>query len=266
MSLSKKFIDNSYIKTEELSTDLQVTKEKKTDFLRKFKYDNPKYNFILHVEAQSRDDPKMIYRMIEYHGMLLRKYEMRVVQLLFYFGKGKSKMLNSYHDGINTLSYELVCIQNFSYKTFLETDKADELVLTILSDYEDKTKEEIADLIFSRAKTIINETNLKEKFVNQVVVLSKLRNLDGFIQHYIQNTMALDLKIEDTFTFKKGKLEGEKIGEKRGEKRGEKKNRDKMILSLYKKGKLSLVDISDAAEVSVEYVVALIKEADKTNK
>jgi hypothetical protein len=142
MSLSKKFIDNNFLISEELRTDLQVTKEKKTDFLRKFKYDNPKDNFILHVEAQSRDDSKMIYRMIEYHGMLLRKYEIRVVQLLFYFGKGKSRMLNSYHDGINTFSCELVNIQDFSYKTFLETDKADELVLTILSDYEDKTKEE----------------------------------------------------------------------------------------------------------------------------
>jgi len=58
--------------------------------------------------------------------------------------------------------------------------------------------------------------------------LSKLRNLDGIIQHYIQNTMALDLRIEDTFTFKKGKLEGKLEGEK--------KEKDKMILSLYKKG------------------------------
>ena len=40
--------------------------------------------------------------------------------------------------------------------------------------------------------------------------------------------MALDLRIEDTFTFKKGKLEGKLEGEK--------KEKDKMILSLYKKG------------------------------
>jgi TRAP-type mannitol/chloroaromatic compound transport system substrate-binding protein len=82
MTLSKKYIDNSYQKTEELSTDLQKTREKKTDFLRLFKYQNPNDNFILHVEAQSKDDPKMIYRMIEYHAMLLRKYEMRIVQLV----------------------------------------------------------------------------------------------------------------------------------------------------------------------------------------
>jgi predicted transposase YdaD len=76
--------------------------------------------------------------------------------------------------------------------------------------------------------------------------------------------MALDLKIEDTFTFKQGKLEGEKIGEKigekPGEKLGEKKNRDKMILSLYRKGKFNIEDIADAAEVSVEYVKEFVKQ------
>jgi predicted DNA-binding protein YlxM (UPF0122 family) len=59
--------------------------------------------------------------------------------------------------------------------------------------------------------------------------------------------MALNLKIEDTFTFKQG----------------EKKEKDKMILSFYKKGKLSIQDIADAAEVTVEYVEAIIKDAEK---
>ena len=36
MTLSKKYIDNNYQKAEELSTDLQKTREKKTDFLRLF--------------------------------------------------------------------------------------------------------------------------------------------------------------------------------------------------------------------------------------
>jgi hypothetical protein len=258
MSLSKKFIDNNFLISEELSTDLQVTKEKKTDFLRKFKYENEADNFILHAEAQSNDDPKMIYRMIEYHAMLLRKYEMRIIQLVIYLGEGKSRMRNTYQDGNNTFSYELISIQDFSYKTFINADKPEELMLTILSDFEDNNAEQIADLIFSRAKKIMNETNQMGKFVNQIEVLSKLRNLDGIIQQYIQNNMALELKIEDTFTYKKGKLEGEK--------RGEKKEKDKMILSLFKKGKFNLEDIADAAEVSVEYVEALIKEAEKTNQ
>ena len=267
MALSKKFIDNNFSKAEELSTDIQRTREKKTDFLRKITYSDPANNFILHTEAQSKDDSKMIFRMMEYHAMLVRKYKMRVVQLVFYFGKGKSKMKNSYHDGRNTFSFELISIQEFSYKTFLKSDKPEELMLVILADFEDKTKEEIAELIFSKAKVIINETNEMGKFVNQLEVLSKLRNLDGFIQHYILNNMALELKMEDTFTYKQGKiegkLEGELKGKREGKREGEKEKRDKMILAMLKKGSNSLEEISEIAEVSVDYVKELAAKLDK---
>jgi len=74
--------------------------------------------------------------------------------------------------------------------------------------------------------------------------------------------MALNLKIEDTFTFKQGKSQG-KI---EGKIEGEKKKQDKMILSFYKKGKLSIQDIADAAEVTVEYVETVIREAEKDLK
>jgi hypothetical protein len=62
--------------------------------------------------------------------------------------------------------------------------------------------------------------------------------------------MALDLKLEDTFTFRQG----------------EKKNRDKMILSFYRKEKLTLEDIADAAEVSVQYVKDLIASPQNETK
>jgi hypothetical protein len=58
---------------------------------------------------------------------------------------------------------------------------------------------------------------------------------------FTQNNIALNLKLEDTFIFKQG------------ENKGEKKKQDKIILSLYKKGKLTLEDIADATEVSVQY-------------
>ncbi len=80
--------------------------------------------------------------------------------------------------------------------------------------------------------------------------------------------MALELKMEDTFTYKQGKREGELKGKREGElkgklegkREGEKEKRDKIILALINKGKLSIDDIADAAEVSVEYVKELAKQ------
>jgi hypothetical protein len=60
--------------------------------------------------------------------------------------------------------------------------------------------------------------------------------------------MALDLKIEDTFTFKEGKKEGKM------------EKQDKMILAFLKKGKFSHEDIAEAAEVSLDYVKKIAEE------
>jgi hypothetical protein len=186
--------------------------------------------------------------MQEYHAMIHSKYKLPIVQVVFYFGRGISKMNNAYSYRKNSFHYELISIQEFSYKTFLDSDKPEELILAILADFEDKSKEEIVDMIFSRAKLIINETNLMGKFVNQIEILSKLRKLDGFIQQFTQNIMALDLKLEDTFTYKKGA----------------KVTRDEMILSFYKNTKLSIQKISLAAGVSEQYVIDLIEASEKT--
>ena len=79
----------------------------------------------------------------------------------------------------------------------------------------------------------------------------------------LNKIMPIEIKLEETFLFKKGEEKGEKRGEKCGEKRGEKKNRDRMILALYKKGKFNIEDIAEAAEVSVEYVKELVKNVEK---
>jgi len=53
---------------------------------------------------------------------------------------------------VTKVSVVLVSIQDFSYKTFLYTDRPEELVLAILADFEDKTVEEITNLFFPKQK------------------------------------------------------------------------------------------------------------------
>lgn len=114
LAFSKRFIIGNFEKAEELGTDIQYTKEKKTDFLRKLVFSDAADNFILHIEVQVQDDHNMLFRMYEYHAMLLRKYRMKETQFVFYFGTGISKMNNCYQDGKNFFSFELINIQEFS--------------------------------------------------------------------------------------------------------------------------------------------------------
>ena len=72
----------------------------------------------------------------------------------------------------------------------------------------------------------------------------------------LNKIMLIEIKLEETFLFKKGE---EKV-EKRGEKRGEIKKRDKMILTMLNKKKYSIEEIAEIAEVSIEYVKELVKQ------
>ena len=73
--------------------------------------------------------------------------------------------------------------------------------------------------------------------------------------------MPIEIKLEETYLFKKGEEKGKVLGEKRGEERGEKKNRDKIILTMLKKKKFSIEEIAEITEVSVEYVKELLKQS-----
>jgi len=76
---------------EELPDDLQHTKERHPDVLKKIT-DEVGKTFILHIEFQVRDEPKMIWRMAEYFVMLSRLYEMEVRQYVIFIGPGTPTM------------------------------------------------------------------------------------------------------------------------------------------------------------------------------
>src|ERR1700743_3673652 len=65
------------VNTEELPDDIQHTKERKPDVLKKIT-DRKGETFVLHIEFQVKNEPKMVFRMAEYFIMLLRRYEFSV--------------------------------------------------------------------------------------------------------------------------------------------------------------------------------------------
>lgn len=72
--------------SEEISDDLQHTKERKPDLLKKVQ-DETGRSYILHIEYQRQNDQNMAYRMAEYSVMLQRKYKLPVSQHMIYLGK-----------------------------------------------------------------------------------------------------------------------------------------------------------------------------------
>jgi hypothetical protein len=256
LSLSELVLNYRPVKISDVKLDIHRTIERLPDFLKKVRNPKMQEEFLLHLEIQTTDDREMLYRMHEYHSLLFRKFKLRIEQIVIYTGEGKSKMSNFYEDDAYKISYKLFSLQDISYKTFLESDKPEELLLTVLANFEQLKPEIIIEKILTRAQMITNETFSLEKFVSQFEVISKLRNLDQLFKTIIDKIMPLEINIEELYLFKKGELKGEK----KGLKKGELKIKIKTVKALIKIGKLSKEEIAFAAGVALAFVEDIISK------
>jgi predicted transposase YdaD len=267
--LTKKLLHIESNDFEDISTNLHRTIERFPDFLKRVRHSESFRDFILHIEFQSTDDPQMQLRMFEYHALLARKFQIPILQQVFYLGPGISKMKNSLD--YNNLSYkfELLSIQSIPLDEYMNSKIPEEIILSILCNFGNLDPEKVVKNIISRISELDISLREKQKTVNQLEILSKLRNLDSIVESLINKVMILNLDIKDDIRFKKGFLEGEAIGEAKGEAKGEAigeakgeakgeiKIKNKMIKALLKKGKLSIEEIAEVAEVTVEYVMEI---------
>ena len=89
-SLMQNVLGITAISMEELPDDVQHTKERKPDVLKKVT-DSQGNIFVLQIEFQVADEPEMVYRMAEYYIMLERKYKIPVQQFVIISWRFSSK-------------------------------------------------------------------------------------------------------------------------------------------------------------------------------
>ena len=84
-----------------------------------------------------------------------------------------------------------------------------------------------------------------QRYVRQLVVMSKLRNLQDSTLQTIE-TMPFEFDIEDDVIYQRGRKEGIE--------QGIEKKREEMIKEMLRDGALSLEKIAAYADVSLDYV------------
>ena len=80
--------------SEPISESFTGTFENKVDFLYRAK-DNEGQEILIHFEYQTTDDPKMVYRMQRYHGIINFVYPYPIHHFVVYLGNNDSKMEES---------------------------------------------------------------------------------------------------------------------------------------------------------------------------
>jgi hypothetical protein len=203
------------VKSEEIADDIQHTKERRPDLLKRVEDDQGKV-FILHIEYQRDNEKNMAFRMAEYSIMLQRKYGLPVTQFVIYIGAGKPTMPMRIRNKYLHFWYNLLTFSEIDYQVFLNSDKIEQKMLAILGDLQIEDTEMILQQIVQEIENKgIGELE-QGRYLKQLRVLMQLRNLE---KTSIKN-MALTGKIfveEKDILYIRGEINGEIKGEIRGE-------------------------------------------------
>ncbi len=215
LPLAGKLLNIHPEKIEEIPDDLQATIERRPDFLKKVLHTESRKDYILHIEFQTVDDLDMVYRMSEYYALLLRKFKIEVKQYVFFMGKKKSKMIKELSFSGFSFSYEIINLIEFDYHQFLESNKPEEIILSILSNFGIESPEKVVSNILSKLDSLkISKLNKEKSFI-QLEILSKLRNLQRKIIEKLED-MSFTYDLESDIRFKQGLNQGVSQGISQG--------------------------------------------------
>lgn len=245
LPLTEKYLNIKIIDSRELKDKLQTTIEKEPDFIRIVKTDNDE-EFILHIEFQSQDEDRMIYRMQEYYGLLRRKHQLPVKQFVIYLGKQPSKMQTQLALEEVFTGFGLKSLRDYSYESLLDSQVPEEIILAILSDFRKEKPEEVIRQILSRLQGIGTDEITLRKYIRQLSMLARLRKLTKETQKQIKD-MGLTYNITEDYLYQEG----------------QKTKENELIIEMLKDGTLTIEKIASLTKVSVEHVKQIAKELKK---
>jgi hypothetical protein len=245
-SIMQNVLGITAVSMKELPDDIQHTKERKPDVLKKVT-DIKGDTFVLQIEFQVRYEPKMVYRMAEYFIMLERKYELPVKQFVIFLGSDKPTMPTELDRGRLKFSYPLVSLSTLDYHIFLNSDKPEEIILGILANFQGENPENALRQILVRVKETAKGDFSLNRYFNQLRILAQLRNLELNLKNAM-DSIAEYIKEERDVLYLRGLDKGEAKAEER------------IVRNLLSKMSLTFEQIADIAGTTVDFVKSVNKQ------
>lgn len=210
--------------------------------------------YILHIEFQADSQPKMALRMQEYYGIIQRKHELPVVQIVLYIGPGKPGMPISIGELIprtlHQFEFRLISIQDYDYQLFLKCEEPQAIILAVLACWEGKEPFDVLVEILSRLAIVTDDWEEFRKYYWQLEILSILRNLDvSKVLNYID--MPIELRWEDAPSWKRAYQQG---------RRDERKSLGEMFLERLEKNNIDVPRILGPTDKGKHDILKILED------
>jgi len=194
------------VSSEELPDDIQHTKERRPDVLKKVT-DDAGRTYVLHIEFQVANEMDMAYRMADYSVMLQWKYRLDVKQYVIFLGRGKSRMPQAIDTENFKFRYNLLALSAINYKTFLKSDKPEEKILAILANFEEDGPVLAIKNIVNDIKAFAEGDFAEDRYFKQLRVLVQIRNLEEQFSDAMETISKYFKEEKDPF-YKRGQVKG----------------------------------------------------------
>ncbi|WP_243770806.1 hypothetical protein [Mucilaginibacter rubeus] len=199
------------VSSEEVPDEIQHTKERKPDLLKKVVDTNGR-SYILHIEYQAKSDKDMVYRMAEYSIMLQWKHRTDIKQYVVYIGTGRPKMAESIEKEDFYFRYHLLSLSSVDYKIFLSANQPEEKLLAVLADFKNDDPVKALKKILIEVRSIAQSDLAEDRYFNQLRILVQLRNLETQFDEAME-TVTKFFKEEKDPLYKRGEAKGKEEGE-----------------------------------------------------
>ncbi|MXV17158.1 hypothetical protein [Hufsiella ginkgonis] len=132
-------------------------------------------NYIIHIEWQSSNDPKMSLRMAIYDLLLYQAYEKDVLGIVLYVGREKLSMQDTLAFFGQRYNCRMLDIRSFDTELFLGSDDPGEVMMAILMGNDDQKLYTIRRILTKLRILSKGDKAELQKRVKQLEILSNLR-------------------------------------------------------------------------------------------
>ena len=231
------------VSSEEIPDDVQHTKERMPDVLKKITDTNGE-TFVSQIEFQVADEPEMVYRMADYYIMLERKYKLPVEQCVLFVGPDQPKMATRLVRKRMQFDFILIDFSQLDYELFIKSDKPEEVLLAILANFKGRSADSVVQQVVARIEETTQGDFSLKRYFQQLRVLSQLRSLETQIDK-VMDSLANYIDEERDVLFVRGHRKAKEAGDR------------KFINYLLKNTNMTVQQIAANAEVSVDFVLKI---------
>ena len=234
---------------------LQYTIEREPDFLAIIKHKDPEDDYVFQMDFQVPNDETMPERVLLYRNLIRLFLNLRAKQFVIYLGFEPLTMLDKIEEENLFFRYELLDIRDFSAASFLESDIPEEVLLSVLGDFEGVSPDVIMEKALFKLKKLSKRHDKFKKYAFQLHVFAGLRNLQRIYQQKIRAMpLVFNLDIEKDPIFIDGREQGIDIKSKI------------MVENCLLLRELSVERIAKLAAVSIDFVIKIQEQLKKEGK